>query len=181
MPLQKTASRTGIGRNISEMEASGHPRSQSIAAALRVADEAKKRARGGAVETHPGGLLASHVAGRTDHLPLNVKAGSYVIPADVVSGLGEGNSLAGKNVLSQMFGGGKQAMPYTPAHRARGGAVPIMAAGGEYIITPEQVKKKFGNMDHGHKVLDTFVKNARAKNIKTLKNLPGPAKGHEKE
>ena len=37
MPLSKGKSRKIIGKNISEMEASGHPRKQSIAAALNTA------------------------------------------------------------------------------------------------------------------------------------------------
>ncbi len=39
MPLKKGKSRAVIGRNIEEMEASGHPRNQSIAASL---NEARK-------------------------------------------------------------------------------------------------------------------------------------------
>lgn len=34
MPLSKGKSKKTIGKNIAEMEASGHPRKQSIAAAL---------------------------------------------------------------------------------------------------------------------------------------------------
>lgn len=37
MPLTKGKSRKVIGKNIAEMEASGHPRNQSIAAALNEA------------------------------------------------------------------------------------------------------------------------------------------------
>lgn len=39
MPLKKGTSRETIGKNISEMEASGHPRKQAIAASL---NEARK-------------------------------------------------------------------------------------------------------------------------------------------
>lgn len=39
MPLKKGKSKATIGKNIAEMEASGHPRKQSIAAAL---SEARK-------------------------------------------------------------------------------------------------------------------------------------------
>ncbi|MGO8916222.1 MAG: hypothetical protein ACLQJR_09970 [Stellaceae bacterium] len=55
---------------------------------------------------HPGGFLNSPVAGRTDHLPLAVPAESHVIPADVVSGIGQGNSLNGASQLDQMFHSG---------------------------------------------------------------------------
>ena len=37
MPLKKGTSRKTIGKNIAEMEKSGHPKAQSIAAALNTA------------------------------------------------------------------------------------------------------------------------------------------------
>jgi len=37
MPLIKSKSKKAIGKNISEMEKSGHPKKQAIAAALNVA------------------------------------------------------------------------------------------------------------------------------------------------
>lgn len=37
MPLEKGKSRAVIGKNIAEMEASGHPKNQAIAAALNEA------------------------------------------------------------------------------------------------------------------------------------------------
>jgi hypothetical protein len=55
---------------------------------------------------HPGGFIHSPVAGRTDHLALAVPVDSHVIPADVVSGIGEGNSLNGAALLDRMFHAG---------------------------------------------------------------------------
>lgn len=49
------------------------------------------------------GPIHSHIPGRTDKINLKVAPGSYVIPADVVSILGEGNTHAGQNVLKSMF------------------------------------------------------------------------------
>ena len=140
----------------------------------------------GAVKLHVG-PIHSHVAGRTDHLPMHVPSGSYVIPADIVSAMGEGNTMAGFRQMKLMFSGlpygGKEGAPYgasgLPYSRASGGGVdngvPIIAAGGEYVLTPEQVTAAGdGDMDRGHKVLDEFVKRYRAKTIKTLQKLPGP-------
>lgn len=299
---------------------------QAIDAALRTA-----RASGGRVHT---GAIHSSVAGRTDHLPMNVESGSYVIPADIISAMGEGNSMAGFKVAKSIFGMddltggnpyGESGMPYgvdTPkrayggstgdAHdgvgtsspsgagrgapdgsagnrstamtssprpmarpsstagspaaqdytglwdRVNGGGpgaglfsgnnrsgvdqsaaphgasmrkgsfwndakpiiggmiagpigalvgmglkrndtgqtgfqrmgdkigfagggstagVPIVAAGGEYVIPPKDVLRLGGgDLDHGHKVLDSFVKKMRQKTIKTLQSLPGPKK-----
>jgi hypothetical protein len=69
-------------------------------------------------------------------------------------------------------------LPYG-AHepRADGGEshVPIVAAGGEYVIHPRDVLRiGDGDLDSGHRALDSFVLKMRGKTIKTLKNLPGP-------
>lgn len=56
----------------------------------------------------PEGLINSMGAGRTDIHNMNVPSGSYVMPADVVSGLGEGNTMAGANVIDKMM----HSMPY---------------------------------------------------------------------
>jgi hypothetical protein len=138
------------------------------------------------------GPIHSNVAGRTDHLPMHVASGSYVIPADIISAMGEGNSMAGFKVAKDIFsqpmygtkGGsgmpyGGSGLPYAPQKAEGGevGTVPIVAAGGEYVIPPEDVMHVGGgDLDHGHKILDEFVKKFRAKTIKTLKKLPGPKK-----
>ena len=55
--------------------------------------------------------------------------------------------------------------------------VEIIAAGGEYVIDPDTVARLGGgDMEIGHRELDKFVKEMRAKTIKTLKSLPGPKK-----
>ena len=143
------------------------------------------------------GPIHSAVHGRTDHLPIHVPSGSYVIPADVVSAHGEGNTTAGFKVMRRLFGGapygqsggpyGQGSGPYGEAlQNSRGGraqdggedrGVPIVAAGGEYVLSPDQVRAVGnGDADLGTKVLDRFVTESRKKNIKTLQRLPGPAK-----
>lgn len=127
------------------------------------------------------GPLHSAVPGRTDHLPISVPPGSYVIPADVVSALGEGNTMAGYERLSQLFkmgphGAGIQPMVKRARH-ATGGRVaqPIAAAGGEFVVSPEAIiGYGGGDLDKGHEKLDRFVKQTRAKTIETLRKMPGP-------
>lgn len=202
MPLLKGKSH--IGSNISEMESSGHPRAQAIAAALSVARQ--HRAHGGISIKHAhapkahapksskihSGPIHSSVAGRTDHLPMHVPTGSYVIPADIISASGEGNTIAGFKHARRVFGGnpygGASGGPYGqgkgPYGMADGGSaqgddagVPIVAAGGEYVLHPDQVREcGGGDLDMGHKVLDEFVKQMRKELIGTLKKLPGPKK-----
>jgi ribosomal protein S18 acetylase RimI-like enzyme len=60
------------------------------------------------------GPLHSTVAGRTDHLPSNVPNGAYVLPADIVSGFGEGNTTAGFKVAKRMFDGANRHYSGTP-------------------------------------------------------------------
>lgn len=192
MPLLKGKSQKVISGNISEMIKAGHPRDQAIAAALNTAR--KTRATGGQVSTKVHvGPIHSAVAGRTDHLPMNVPSGSYVIPADIISAMGEGNTMAGFKHMRRIFGGnpyggGSATVPYGAEGgpyneplpgKAEGGqtTVPIIAAGGEYVLSPDQVVQVGqGDLDTGHRVLDEFVKRMRAETVKTLKALPGPKK-----
>lgn len=166
------------------------------------------RAAGGGVHTGP---IHSSVAGRTDHLPMHVPSGSYVLPADIVSAMGEGNTVAGFKIAKKLprlfatrdrtkgkpygakgppYGAsglpyGADSMPYDavpPPHKAAGGAtaraaVPIVAAGGELVYSPEEVMLiGNGSLDDGHKILDHFVTQMRAATVKTLSKLPGPRK-----
>jgi hypothetical protein len=65
----------------------------------------------------------------------------------------------------------------TGGHVHDGDAVPIVAAGGEYVIPPEDVEHiGKGSLEDGHKILDAFVKKMRKKAIRTLQSLPGPKK-----
>lgn len=132
-----------------------------------------------------GGLINSAVAGRTDKLPMGVEHGSYVIPADVVSSLGQGNTMSGASALNQLFKMGPygSVAPTMPSRGRRGFAeggavgepVDIIAAGGEYIVPPDKIAEiGGGDVTRGHDVLDEMVKHVRAKSIKTLKKLPGP-------
>jgi hypothetical protein len=123
------------------------------------------------------GPIRAVVPGRTDHLPMKVRPDSYVLPADIVSALGEGNTEAGYQVVAGMF-------PSKEIERAAGGPVvdggepmEIIAAGGEYVLSPEQVLLAGeGDIQNGHEVLDHLVKMLRKQHINTLKKLPGPVK-----
>lgn len=149
--------------------------------------------------THSG-MIRSPVPGRTDKLPISVGGGAYILPADHLSALGQGNSDAGANIVNRMFKMGPQAgnplgrMPTgikqlrSPAskisvrvgkpHFADGGdapPVPIIAAGGEYAIPPDKVAEiGGGDMDRGHKILDHWVLATRKEHIKTLRGLKPP-------
>lgn len=140
-----------------------------ISRALRIA----RKANGGAVAPFSG-YIHGTTGGRTDNKPIDVESGSYVIPADILSGLGEGNSHAGAAALHKMFGMDIQT-------KAGGGAVgepvPIVAASGEMVVPSDKVAAVGGgDLDKGHQVLDALVKHVRSKTIKKLKSLPAPKK-----
>lgn len=144
------------------------------------------------------GFLHSPVPGRTDKLPITVGGGSYVLPADHLAAIGQGNSLAGAHIVNKMFGMGpfglqRQNMGLghavrghlnlsaKPGHFASGGfhtgkPTPIIAAGGEMVIPPEAIIRKFGDLKKGHEALDKWVMSTRKKHIDTLKNLKPPKK-----
>jgi hypothetical protein len=208
MPLTPGKSDIAISRNIREMKHSGYPQRQAVAAALNMAR--KYQASGGKSTgkttkdkvVHHGPINVA-IPGRTDRLPIHVYSGAYVLPADIVSGLGEGNTLAGNRVIEKMLldgsisgkssGGSARALSSSQnlykKYGIRGhyhdfdpdGAnkslVPVIVAGGEYIIHPDQVTEiGEGDLNKGHAVLDAFVISQRRALRKKLGKLPGPAR-----
>jgi len=175
MPLKHGSSQATISQNISEMSRAGHPHDQAVAAALNIARSGK--AHGGNSDgngrniIHTGPIHSS-VAGRTDHLPMHVPAGAYVIPAEEVAYIGEGNTLAGFKAIDAWV-----EKYHDPHFTNAGKPVPIVAAGGEYVIPPQAVVGRGigdGDLAKGHRVLDQYVMKLRKKHIKTLQKLPGP-------
>jgi hypothetical protein len=204
MPLIKSGSREAIGTNIREMQAAGHPHDQAVAAALSNARRyGAHMAMGGqppmgermaARQIFHEGFLHSSVPGRTDKLPISVQGGSYILPADHVAALGQGNSLAGSQIVNKLFKMGPYGSSPSAPHgikatqprlnlktgKADGGAhdsgTPIIAAGGEIVIPADKIIDRFGDLDKGHKALDQWVLSTRKKHIETLKKLKPPRK-----
>lgn len=215
MPLKPGSSKETISKNISEFHTGktyahtaakfGKAKAdkQAIAVALSTA---RKYAKGGdtmsnlalkgsSIKLSHEGMLNSSIPGRTDKLPMKVKAGSYVLPADIPSALGQGNTMSGGEILKKMFNSAPYGLPpmkgrgrpRIPARGFQEGGdvetenedehVPIIAAGGEFIISPEVVRDiGHGDMKKGHDVLDRFVLKVRKHHIATLKKLPAPKK-----
>ena len=155
---------------------------------------------GGGVSPQPKmfkGPIVSNVPGRTDNHSTHVPSGSFVIPADIVSGHGQGNTLAGMQTLQKMFKMGPHSSPKIPStntivgHKfSKGGGadshvgrpVPVKLAGGEIVVPPENVQetmsricKKSLTLDECHQAMDQWVLKQRKKLRKTLGSLPGPA------
>ena len=272
MPLIQSGSKKAVSENIRRLRSEGRSEDQAVAIALRIARDHSRKglATGGAAtDAAPAiyGLVDSAVPGRTDRHNTDLDSGAYVLPADVVAGIGQGNSLAGGAVLNRMFNNSPlgiapptlaKARPaaaapkgYTPPNlvsqmgnltnaaktaydnrddgddeedpstpdapsaapsavmadtpapagpeeetAAKGGKihgkVKAVIAGGEYVLTPDQIAygPRLGGLDpddhdpkhyakalaRGHAILDSFVLARRAKDIKTLKSLPKPKK-----
>lgn len=225
MPLQHSASKQAFDTNVHTLmhDIGKSPHVKSREQALAIAYSTQRRAAHGKAEggvagfafggmsqtpwfvrneargmTHTG-PISSIVPGRTDHHAMKVASGSYVLPADHVSSLGQGNTQAGMAILNHMFSSGPYGMGKAaqirhgagapkPPHLARvstGGArgeqsgqpVDVLTAGGEYVIPPHIVTAiGGGDIKRGHNILDHWVVSNRKKHVKTLKTLPGPAK-----
>jgi hypothetical protein len=149
------------------------------------------------------GLLNSPIGaagGRSDTLPHAIPPDSYVLPADFISGIGQGDTNSGIKVWNAIL----RSMPYgvnppsrgqsnaprpprlqSPQGQARGGKsdgqpggkVPVIVANGEVLVHPADVAR-FGNGDvkKGHKVLDSMVLAQRAKTRAELGKLKPPVK-----
>ncbi len=173
MPLKSGTSQKTVSSNIREMVSSGHPRDQAIAAAMSEARRARKKASGGVV-----GAISGDTGGRDDTRSVRSPGGSYVIPADVVSALGGGNTGAGQKSLFGRFPGSKPLRPgkvTKPKIKMADGGVPIQVSDGEFIVSSDDVAKLGdGNPTHGHDILNEFVLQTRKQHIDHLKKIPAP-------
>ena len=103
------------------------------------------------------------------------------MPADVVSHLGDGSSSAGIDHLNDYF---KQISPSDRIRKSiadKYNKVPVRVANEEYKIDPATVTEiGSGNLGHGSKQLDKFVKNVRSHAHSNGLKLP-PASKNIKE
>lgn len=147
----------------------GKPQDQALAIAYSIKRRAKRK-KGGRVHIGP---VIGDTGGRSDKVDTSVPNGTYVLPAQAVSHLGENNTMAGLKLLQHMF---PNSSPKNA--KAKGGeAVPVAIADGEFCISPQDVRKVGGgDIDHGHRVLDQWVMQLKEDHIKTLRGLEPPAK-----
>lgn len=136
-----------------------------------VVDPVPRFARGGlaapamrrARRVGAAGLVHSASPGRADLVSARLRQGSYVLPADVVSGLGEGNTLAGAKVLHASLPEAAEMASAGRVARAAGGRVDddeieVKLSGGEFLVSPEQVAAiGEGDVEGGARALDELV------------------------
>lgn len=225
MPLKPGSSSKIISTNISEFHGGktythtknkfGKKRADAQAVAVAMSNARKGYAAGGTPPApwyermamrgmgrsiSKGIGIHSDIPGRTDKIATSVPAGTYILPADIVSGMGQGNTAAGMKKINSMLqsgsiglkkpkgfaGFGNFRKPAGPGSKridfkAAGGAttpdVPVVLAGGEYRIHPHAVHEiGGGDMKKGHDYLDGWVLEKRKALINTLKNLKPPRK-----
>jgi len=200
MPLVHSKSKPAFKKNVETLmgEVGKSPHVQSRAQALAIAYETKRRGRadGGGVFEGP---IVSEVPGRTDEHPLDVAAGSYVLPSSHVASMGEDNTMAGMKHIRDIGAHGirklvhsaKGASDIIRKHRLKraiggsakddqpdvGHPVPIVAAGGEHVLSPDEVKIiGDGDVTLGHRLLDNWVVENRKNHVKVLERLDPPAR-----
>ena len=140
------------------------------------------------------GFLHGPTPGRADSVDTTAPAGSHVIPADVVAGLGQGNSLAGGARMEQVMRSGPHGTslpsarhgsgpprPPAPFRDAKGGNIPeheventpVKLSHGEFVV-PREVVLAWGKGDQkaGHAAWDKWIVDQRKKQIKVLQKLP---------
>ena len=135
------------------------------------------------------GALVGPTMGRADAISTKVPNGSHILPADTVSAIGQGNSMAGFHRLGTAFphsaGSHPAGHPFGAKGRgagsfAKGGKtdmVDVKLSDGEFRISPEDVAAiGGGDRERGHNILDAFIMHVRDKHIKKLAKLPGPEK-----
>jgi len=124
-----------------------------------------------------GGFITGHTGGQADEVLDAIPENSYVISADVVADLGDGNSLAGAKKLAERFEVSRippRSMKHVN-HFARGASVSARVSDGEYIVPVHAVVSLGkGNPSIGSKKLDNLMKNVR--HHKATKNFPPKAK-----
>lgn len=121
-----------------------------------------------------GGPIGGQGGGQEDNIPMDADVGGFVIPADVVGHLGDGNSVEGARKLDESFG----RIGY-----AKGGSVgkgqsktPINISAGEYYIPADGVAQVGGgDPKAGKRKLTGLISKVR-KHKKASSDLPPKAK-----
>jgi hypothetical protein len=117
-----------------------------------------------------GHLVDDPSPGRADRVATAVAANSYVIPADVVSGLGQGNTDAGARRLRHMLA---KVPPHRPAVSTRG--VQVALSGGEYLVPPQIVAGLGGGSTAtGMRVLERLIAEVRRRTMLDTSRLQPP-------
>lgn len=118
--------------------------------------------------------------GQTDAIHTNAAEGSYIIPADVVSMLGDGSTDAGVDVINSFFDDVVRDLNPDVVHGAPRNetlTIPVALSKGEVYVKPHQVLALGrGHHSKGVKMLDSLRSNIRKHKIANGNDLPPKAK-----
>ena len=146
------------------------------------------------------GYLHGATAGRADALHGTALTSSYILPAEELAGLGEGNPMFGARVIQSMLSTGPHGTPLprmghgsgpprppsmqTPeALRAKGGdlhegkpTTDVALSHTEYAMTPEEMMRftQRKTVASAQKTMDLFTMELRRRHIRDLKKLEPP-------
>jgi hypothetical protein len=117
--------------------------------------------------------------GQDDNVYVDVPKNSFVLDAATVAALGDGNSLAGKEVLDDWVS--KIYDKINIKRKIKKEAVPCALSPGEYSIDDDVVfYMGRGNMNLGHKTLEKLVKKIRKHKGHIVNSIPPAAHSIEK-
>ena len=119
------------------------------------------------------GLLTGSTPGRADKINTSVRDNTFIIPAHVVSALGQGSTMAGAAALDKMFPKSKK----QGDSGKKGDHVPVALSDGEYRVPPEHVLTVGkGDMARGHRLLKMACEHITNKAAEQLKHMPKPVR-----
>lgn len=150
--------------------------------------KSKRYAKGGEVEIYSrakipldkAGLIKGPGKGQADVIHTSAPEGSYIIPADVVSMLGDGSSKAGAESLRDYLDDRVESMHPDVKGMFKNGKrsnIPVALSRDEFYIEPHEVLAiGKGHHSEGVKMLDSFRSNVRKHKIANGHDLPPKAK-----
>jgi len=129
-------------------------------------------AQGGSVHPNTPKYFEGPGGGQDDDIPTVAEEGGFYIPADVMSGLGDGNSKMGALKFNHFLSQRPTSPTYSKGGKAK---IPAMVSAGEYYIPPHDVDKLGkGSNKKGTSKLEKLLKTVRSH--KSTKSHPPKAK-----
>jgi hypothetical protein len=123
---------------------------------------------------HDSFFAEGETGGQQDNVHVDLPHGSFVLDANTVSAVGDGNSIAGRNKIREMLNRLNVGIGEITNQTK---LVPAAISSGEFTIYPHHVSALGdGDLKAGHKKLKSFVKNLRKDKKMNVLDIPPEAK-----
>lgn len=123
---------------------------------------------------HDSFYADGETGGQQDNVHVDLPHGSFVLDANTVSAVGDGNSIAGKNKIRKMLNRLNAGIGEITKETS---LVPAAISSGEFTIYPHHVSAfGGGDLEAGHKKLKSFVKNLRKDKKMNVLDIPPETK-----